>query len=246
MGKEETGFWRSLGWREWVVIAAALMLAMGVAAILSPGFRGFISHSATAAWVQALGSVGAIFVAIGVARHQTLESERKAAEQRQHDAATRRIQAQTALKSIRAELESYRSKKLVSMEGIIAALQKGENLPDIPLANNDFQAYRRSAYFLTLLEDYSLGQRIHDMYDDIDTFRMSLAYYVQLRLEYIAAYQANEGRYDSATYLPLKAADQKLTRQAQDAAALYAALLVSLDALLLEVAAACRPSPLQA
>jgi hypothetical protein len=242
MEKEREGFWRSLGWREWTILVSVPIVAIGVAAILSPAFRSFIADSATAAWVQALGSIGAIFVAIGVARRQTLESERKAAEQRQHDADSKRTQALGTLKSIRAELKSYRSKRLVSLKGIIAALEKGENLPDIPLANNDFQVYRRSAYLLTQLEDSSLVQRIHDVYSDIDTFRMSLARYTQLRFEYIEACLANEGRYDSQTYLQVKAAERKLKRQAQDSAAIYAELKGDLVLLLHDITAACRPS----
>lgn len=71
VGKGNDRFRHWLGWREWVVIASALAIAVGVAAILSSVFRSFIANSATAAWVQALGSIIAIAVAISLSRRQT-------------------------------------------------------------------------------------------------------------------------------------------------------------------------------
>lgn len=71
MGEEKGSFWRSLGWREWVVIASVPTVSAGVAAILSEEFRGFFSNSATAAWVQAIGSIIAIAVALLLSKRQS-------------------------------------------------------------------------------------------------------------------------------------------------------------------------------
>lgn len=71
MKKEEKGFWKFLGWQEWTVVVTACVLATGVAAILSPTFRALMASDSFAAWVQALGSVAAIGVAIALSRHQS-------------------------------------------------------------------------------------------------------------------------------------------------------------------------------
>ena len=88
-----------------------------------------------------------------------------------------------------------------------------------------------------MLEDSALGQSIHDIHADIETFRMNVALYVQYRLDYIEAYQANEGRYEATSYLAVKAADHALTRQAQEVATQYAALKADLELLLSLLAA---------
>ena len=226
-----------MGWREWTIVIATLIVLLAVAAILFPEFRGFVASSVTAAWVQALGSIGAIFVAIGVARHQAIESERKAEQQRLRDALARRAQGIKALELISAELLSYRTKRLAALDNIMALLQEGKDLPDIPSVANDFQAYRRAAYPLILLDDALLGQRIHDIYADIDTLHMNMALYEQARSEYIDAYRANEGRYDSTSYLALKAADRKVTRQGQELALMHESTKANIDSLLLDISA---------
>lgn len=71
MREEKESFWKSPGWREWVVIASVPTVAAGVAAILSEEFRSFVSNSATAAWVQAIGSVIAIAVALLLSKRQS-------------------------------------------------------------------------------------------------------------------------------------------------------------------------------
>jgi hypothetical protein len=50
-------------WRGWAVLFSAIAIVLGLAAILSPAFRGFIGHATTAAWASAI----ATFLAAGVA-----------------------------------------------------------------------------------------------------------------------------------------------------------------------------------
>lgn len=70
MNKEKDGFWRSLGWPEWLLTGTIVVIIIAVAAILSPDLRRFIASSVTAAWVQALGSLVALFVVYGASRKQ--------------------------------------------------------------------------------------------------------------------------------------------------------------------------------
>lgn len=68
MKDQENGFWRSLGWAEWLTTALSFIVLVGVAAILSPGFRDFVFSGETAAWAQAFGTVVAILASARVAR----------------------------------------------------------------------------------------------------------------------------------------------------------------------------------
>lgn len=70
---EKENFWKSLGWPEWVAMGLVFAVIVMVTAISSSGFRDVIASGATAAWVQALGSIIALFVAVYLAateRHQ--------------------------------------------------------------------------------------------------------------------------------------------------------------------------------
>ena len=57
---------RLLGWAGYTIIAAGVMIAVVVAAVLSVGVREFFASEAAAAWVQAVGSIAAIMVAIWI------------------------------------------------------------------------------------------------------------------------------------------------------------------------------------
>lgn len=77
MKKENEGFWQSLDWRDWTVGVLVLVIVIGVAAIASPEFRSFIGNAATAAWVQAVGVIGAVGVAIWVPHNDRLMAAAK-------------------------------------------------------------------------------------------------------------------------------------------------------------------------
>ncbi|NGR09352.1 hypothetical protein G5B41_17570 [bacterium SGD-2] len=70
-----------MGWAEWAAVGATVIIALTIAAILSPGFRSLIASGSTAAWVQALGSIGAILGAVWISNRdrtqQISEAEHK-------------------------------------------------------------------------------------------------------------------------------------------------------------------------
>lgn len=51
-------------WRGWVVVVSAIAIVLGVTAVLSPAFRGFVANSATADWASALGTAAAAAAAV--------------------------------------------------------------------------------------------------------------------------------------------------------------------------------------
>lgn len=65
---QEEGFWKSLGWLEWTTIGVIAAAVIGTAAVLSPEFLAFLSSNATAAWVQAVGSVDALGAAVWLSK----------------------------------------------------------------------------------------------------------------------------------------------------------------------------------
>lgn len=68
---------KALEWPEYIAIALVLMVVIGVAAILSPGFRCFVANSTTAAWVQAFGSIGAIVGTAVIARQGFIANDKR-------------------------------------------------------------------------------------------------------------------------------------------------------------------------
>lgn len=57
-----------LGWQEWTLLGAVVVVVLGVAAILSPGFRALMTSQATIGWVQAIGVLLAIVVSLQAQR----------------------------------------------------------------------------------------------------------------------------------------------------------------------------------
>jgi len=51
-------------WRGWILVLSAIAVVLGVTAILSPAFRGFVADSATANWASAIGTGAAAGAAV--------------------------------------------------------------------------------------------------------------------------------------------------------------------------------------
>lgn len=73
---EVDGRGKLMGWREWALVIATIVVLLIAAAILSEGFRCFIASSVTAAWVQAIGSILAIASAIWISWRQLAEQKK--------------------------------------------------------------------------------------------------------------------------------------------------------------------------
>lgn len=68
---------RSFGLCEWLALGLMGLILVGWSAYFFPAFRGFISSSTTAAWVQALGSILALGVAIYLSNKGDVERRRE-------------------------------------------------------------------------------------------------------------------------------------------------------------------------
>lgn len=79
MSKKES-FWRSCGGGAWIVIFSIAVAAIAVVAILSQGFRSFVANDVTAAWVQALGSILALWVAVYLANVERIQRREERAD----------------------------------------------------------------------------------------------------------------------------------------------------------------------
>ncbi len=88
-----------MGWREWTVVFVGLGIALTVAAIVSQDVREFFTSQVPAGWVQALGSVAAILVAVAVANNQVKSARAQALE-------AERREMFNILQAIRDEIET--------------------------------------------------------------------------------------------------------------------------------------------
>lgn len=231
MDKEKGDLWGWVGWREWVIVASALIVAIGVAAILSPLFRGFIADPATAAWVQALGSVGAILAAVWIAQRQVRESERRMEAQSRRALLARQQQEQEALRLIHAEIDAFAIKRLASIQELITDLEDARWLPEIPLAALQLESYRRTTFLISRINDASLAQFTQDIFADISLFAENLKTYSQLREECKEAQKMNDGQYMASTYHAQKNAEDRVLKQAKLLVEGYKELALGIDAL---------------
>ena len=74
---EEKNFLRDLGWPEWTGMAIALIVIAAVVEILFPAVGVFVANTATAAWVQALGIIVALIVALHMAAAERVQRRRE-------------------------------------------------------------------------------------------------------------------------------------------------------------------------
>lgn len=121
-----------------------------------------------AAWVQAIGSVLAILVAVGVAWHQT-ESQRHRDEKREAG------EARAILKCLRADMESHLEQVSTGFAPILHATDDGAPVLSIfPISEDPFSMYNAMLPRLGLIQDDELRSQIVRSYAAAKSFVLTV------------------------------------------------------------------------
>lgn len=239
MGKEEKGFWHSLGWPEWIAMAAVAIVVAGTAAILSPGFRAFVSNSATAAWVQAIGSIGAIVAAIILGRNQYTTGlhlqEAQGQRERQKQQEAEHVEVERILQAIRDEIEVRwaQFEEVIGVE-LDACIKEERRMFDAfnLMPAEPFPVYHSLIGRLPLIEDTDLRKRIVRCYARMEGLVLTVEMNSELAKNYLGSTVADEISRINSTAIPRAAAQAMLKRYFPTLVGSRAAAKIEVEALL--------------
>lgn len=170
MSKKEA-FWSFLGWREFLAIFICIVVIVWVAAKLSPAFLGVISNSA---WVQAIGSIFAIFASAGIVFwNQKLDLIR----QRERDIQNLRVMLESIKTEVKATWEDFEAS--IGTLGVDAKEDASECV--FVYAEQSFPVYQALVPRIAMIPSPDLRMQIVRTYSKLNSFVLRLGLHTELR-----------------------------------------------------------------